>query len=141
MVLREKSWEWSSCIRKFLKKNEYKEVGWCIGEGWCPHSTVWCLRGLVSSSFVTSWCMRGLFSSSFVIGWCLRGLVSSLFATCGCMLNWNIINCKSVLAEEHKERCSVVFCHIEFPCTNFGVMCFLCCVFVFCMYFYLSKSL
>jgi hypothetical protein len=75
-------------VRIFLEKNEYREVGWCKGEGWCPHSTSWILRGLVSSSFVS--------------GWCLRGLVSSLFATDGFPLSLKIINCKLVLVEEHK---------------------------------------
>jgi hypothetical protein len=38
-----------------------------------------------------------------------------------------IINCKLVLAEEHKERCFVVFSRIGFPRKNPGVLCFLCC--------------
>jgi hypothetical protein len=59
--------------------------------------------------------------------------VSSLSAMGGFLSSRKIINCKLVLAEEHKEICFVVFSHIGFPHKNPGVLCFLCC-FDFYMY-------
>jgi hypothetical protein len=68
-------------------------------------------------------------SSLSVTGWCLRGLVSSLsrglVSIGGFLSSKKIINCKLVLAEEHKEICSVVFSRIGFPHKNNGVLCFL----------------
>jgi hypothetical protein len=76
----------------------------------------------VSSLSVTGWCLRGMVSSLSATGWFLTGLVSSLSAIGGYLSSSKFINCKLVLAKEHKVICYVVFSNIGFPHKHSGVL-------------------